>query len=301
MDGTRHEEGQGVRLGKVGIWSRELRNRELPEASNAVAELDSLGYSAVWMPGGRADDFYPRAQAFLEASRAIVIVPGILSVWTNPAFGVADAHAALAGRFPGRVLLGLGVSHAHRVEPETGSRYEHPVAVMSHYLDAVAASEQPVPRDHLVLAALGPRMLELARDRSSGAHPYFVDPEHTRHARFILGPNRLLAPEHAVVLEADPERAREIARRHTSTYLATPNYANNLRRLGYADDELRDGGSDRVVDAMVAWGDLDTIRERIAAHFEAGADHVCIQVIPADPDALPLAEWRALAPLAREV
>jgi probable F420-dependent oxidoreductase len=286
-----------VRLGKVGIWSRELRNRELPEASDAVAELESLGYAAIWMPGGRAGDFYPRAEAFLVASRTIVVVPGILSVWTNPAFGVAAAHAELAGRYRDRILLGLGVSHAHRVEPETGNRYEHPVAVMSHYLDALAASEQPVPRDELVLAALGPRMLAVARDRSSGAHPYFVDPEHTRHARFVLGPNRLLAPEHAVVLETDPGRAREIARRHTSAYLAAPNYANNLRRLGFGEDELRDGGSDRVVDAVVAWGDVDTIGRRIAEHFEAGADHVCIQVIPADPDALPLAEWRALAPL----
>jgi probable F420-dependent oxidoreductase len=287
------------RLGRVGIWSRELRNRDLSESRDAVAELEALGYGAIWMPGGSATDFYPRAEAFLSATHETVVAAGILSVWSNPAFAVAAAHVALAARFPDRVLLGLGVSHAHRVETETSHRYEHPVAVMNQYLDALAASEEAVPRDQVVLAALGPRMLEVARDRSVGAHPYFVDAVHTAHARFILGPNRLLAPEHAVVLETDPRRAREIARHYTSSYLTAPNYANNLRRLGFGDAELRDGGSDRVVDAVVAWGDVDTIERKVAKHFDAGADHVCIQVIPADPDRMPLAEWRALAPLAR--
>ncbi len=282
-------------LGKVGIWSRELRSRDLHESADAVAELESLGYGTTWMPGGSATDFFPRAEAFIEATAGIVVAAGILSVWTNPAAEVAEARASIAARHPNRFLLGLGVSHAHRVEQDTGRRYEHVLAVMREYLDALDASANPVPRDALMLAALGPRMLALSGDRSSGAHPYFVSPEHTRFARTILGVGPLLAPEQAVVLETDPDRARAIARRHTQYYLGAPNYVNNLLRSGFTQDDVRGDGSDRLVDAIVAWGSPAVIRARIAEHFAAGADHVCIQVVPADPDAMPLPEWRTLA------
>jgi probable F420-dependent oxidoreductase len=194
-------------------------------------------------------------------------------------------------------LLGLGVSHAHLVERQTGRRFEHPVAVVRDYLEALAAAPTPVPREELVLAALGPRMLALARDATWGAHPYFVTPEHTRLARFVLGPDRLLAPEQAVVLETDPGRARAIARRHVEFYLRVPNYTSNLRRLGFAEADFANVGSERLVDAIVAWGDLDAIRRRVEAHLAAGADHVCLQVLTAEPDPLPLTEWRTLAGL----
>ena len=261
----------------------------------------SLGYGAIWMPGGSGADFFPRAEAFIDATSRTAVASGILSVWTNPAPGVAAARASIAARHPGRFLLGLGVSHAHRVEQETGRRYEHVLDVMRTYLDELAASANPVPRDELVLAALGPRMLALSSDRSSGAHPYFVSAEHTRYARTILGPGPLLAPEQAVVLETDPDRARAIARRHTTYYLRAPNYVNNLLRTGFTEDDVRGDGSDRLVDAIVAWGDPAVIRMRIAEHFAAGADHVCVQVVPADADAMPLAEWRTLAPALRDI
>ncbi len=284
-----------MNLGRVGVWSRELRTGEQNASATAAVELDRLGYGAIWLPGRGASDFWALAGALLDATESIVVASGILSVWTNPAGDVAAARHALAARHPERFLLGLGVSHAATVEAETGLTYEHPVAVMATYLDGLDATDQPVSRDDLVLAALGPRMLGLARDRSSGAHPYFVPVEHTLLAREILGPGVFLAPEQAVVLESDPTTARAIARRHMTRYLAAPNYANNLRRLGWDDEDLADGGTDRLVDAIVAWGDPSAIRRRIVEHIEAGADHVCLQVLPADADTIPLREWRLLA------
>jgi probable F420-dependent oxidoreductase len=286
-----------IEIGRIGVWSGPLRRGDPARARDAVAELEALGYGTIWMPAGSGREFFPLAEEFLAATSRIVVASGILSVWTNPAPEVAAARAALAGRYPGRFLLGLGVSHAHRTEAETGLRYEHPVAVVSKYLDELAATSAPVPREELVLAALGPRMLELSRDRSWGAHPYFVTPEHTRIARFVLGPRRLLAPEQAVVLETDPARARTIARLHTARYVSAPNYANNLLRLGFDESDFKDGGSDRLVDAVVAWGSEEAVRRRIQEHLEAGADHVCVQVLTADPEALPSAEWRTLAKL----
>ena len=289
-----------VDLGRIGVWSGQLRRGDPQQAREAVPELEALGYGAVWMPGGAADTFFPLAEDLLSRTHRIVVASGILGVWTNPAPDVAAATAALERQAPGRFLLGLGVSHAHLVERQTGQRFEHPVAVMSRYLDELAASAHPVAGDRLVLAALGPRMLELSRDRSWGAHPYLVTPEHTRLARFVLGPRRLLAPEQAVVLETDPVRARSIARRHLATYLQAPNYTRNFLRLGFEPGDFADGGSDRLVDAIVAWGDPVTVRARVEAHFTAGADHVCLQALEADPDVLPMASWRALADLARD-
>jgi probable F420-dependent oxidoreductase len=167
---------------------------------------------------------------------------------------------------------------------------------MRSYLDELDAAGHPVPPESRILAALGPRMLELSRDRSAGAHPYFVPVEHTAVARDVLGAGPVLAPEQAVVLEPDPVRARELARRHVPRYLELPNYANNLRRLGFGDDDLRDGGSDRLVDAIVAWGDEEAIADRVRAHHDAGADHVCIQVVGVDGTAPPRETWRRLAP-----
>ena len=183
-----------VDVGRIGIWSGPLRRGDRTRSREAVAELEALGYGAVWMPAGAGTEFFPLADEFLRTTRRIVVASGILSVWINPAAEVAAARAALADRFPDRFLLGLGVSHAHQVERQTGLRYEHPLAVMDGYLDALAATPAPVLREDLVLAALGPRMLALSRDRAWGAHPYFVPVEHTRIARFVLGPGACSRP-----------------------------------------------------------------------------------------------------------
>ncbi len=288
-----------VNLGRIGVWSGQLRRGDPERTRDAVPELESLGYGAVWMPGGAAGTFFELAGDLLASTTHLVVASGILSVWTNPAADVARGTAALEARTPDRFLLGLGVSHPHIVERQTAQRFEHPVAVMRRYLDDLARSDAPVARDRLALAALGPRMLELSRDRTWGAHPYLVPPEHTRIARFVLGQGRLLAPEQAVVLETDPGRARAIARRHLSTYLQASNYVNNWRRLGFGPDDVEGDGSDRLVDALVAWGDLDAIRARVDAHFAAGADHVCLQALEEDAAVLPMASWRRLAELAR--
>jgi len=281
-----------VNLGRVGVWSWHLReDREgVPEAA---AELEQLGYRTLWYPN--SPDAFERARSLLEATSAIVVATGIVSIWTHPPDGAAAAHHELAGAHPGRFLLGLGVSHAFLVDQDHPGRYRRPLTRMREYLDALDVAERPVPAGDRVLAALGPRMLELSRDRTRGAHPYLVTVEHTRRARELLGPDRLLAPEQAVVLETDPARARAIARQHLAVYLRAPNYTNSWLRLGFTPDDLADGGSDRLVDGLVAWGDAGAIRDRVDQHHEAGADHVCIQVVTADPATLPRAEWRALA------
>lgn len=267
------------------------------DAQDIARELEQLGYSAVWFPNGPG--MLDRARELLDATSRIVVATGIASIWMHPAEEVAAAHHALAQTHPRRFLLGLGVSHAHLVNREEAGRYRRPVERMLAYLDALDAAPTPVPREERILAALGPRMLEIARTRSVGAHPYLVTPEHTRRAREALGTGPLLAPEQAMVLETQPERARSIARTHLARYLQAPNYTNNWLRLGFTPDDFTNGGSDRLVDALVAWGSMDTIRERVAQHFHAGADHVCLQVLTADRAAMPRSEWQALAVLTR--
>jgi probable F420-dependent oxidoreductase len=202
--------------------------------------------------------------------------------------------------YPGRFVLGLGVSHQPMVEGLRGQTYGRPLTAMREYLDRMDASvfmaAEPPETPRRVLAALGPKMLALAAERADGAHPYNVPPEHTARAREILGPDKLLAPEQAVVLETDPAEARRIGRGHVAIYRDLPNYTNNLRQFGITDDDLAGDGSDRVVDTMVAWGDVDAIRARVQEHLDAGADHVAVQVLTADRGELPLDEWRELAP-----
>jgi len=280
-----------VELRGVGIWDWGLRGDDRAEIADAAAELEELGYSAIWFPGSSGGPVFEMAATLLEATRHVPVISGILNVWAHEPAEAAAGYARLSEAHPDRFLLGLGVGHPHQRPGEWG----RPLSTMREYLDALDAADPPVPRDERCLAALGPRMLELARDRSAGAHPYFVPVEHTRRAREILGPDALLAPEQAVVLETDPARAREVGREHTVGYLRAPNYVNNLRRLGYGDDDLADGGSDRLVDALVAWGDHDAVRRRIEEHREAGADHVCIQALPRG-EGLPRARWRELAP-----
>lgn len=283
------------RLGRIGIWSSTLW-AERDHAQNAARELERLGYGALWFPNGAG--MFERSRDLLDATSRIVVATGIASIWMHPAEQVAAVHSALTQAHPGRFLLGLGVSHAHLVDREQAGQYRKPVEHMLAYLDALDSSPNPVPPEERVLAALGPRMLRIARERSAGAHPYLVTVEHTRQAREALGDGPLLAPEQAVVLDTQPARARGIARAHLERYLQAPNYTNNWLRLGFTPDDIANGGSDRLVDALVVWGDFDAIRERVAAHLRAGADHVCLQVLTETPTAMPYDQWRALAPLA---
>lgn len=284
-------------IGRLGIWCGQPFWGERGAVLEAAAELEELGYSALWYRN--APGVFDLARDLLAATQRMVVATGIASIWTHPPLQTAAAHHALEQTHPGRFLLGLGVSHPHLVDRDQPGRYGKPIGKMQAYLDALDAAPEPVPAAQRVLAALGPRMLALARDRSAGAHPYLVPVEHTRRARQILGQGRLLAPELGIVLETDPAHARRIARQHLAGYLHAPNYRNNWLRLGFTPDDFTDGGSDRLVDALVAWGSLDDIRGRLAEHYRAGADHVCIQALTADPTALPRAEWRALSVLTR--
>ncbi|HEX2315811.1 MAG TPA: LLM class F420-dependent oxidoreductase [Thermomonospora sp.] len=283
-----------MELGRVGVWDIGLRSDD-PGARDrildAARELEDLGYGAIWLG---ANPGVGHARTIIEATSRIVVATGILSIWEHEPEDVAREHLALAGDHPGRFVLGLGVSHA----PLVGERYRRPHAAMVDYLDRLDAAG--VPAADRVLAALGPKMLATARDRAAGAHPYFVTADYTRRARAALGEGPLLAPEVKVVLDSDTDRARQAAREHFAYYRELPNYTQNMLRLGFSEEDLADGGSDRLIDAFFAIGDVEAARRRVAEHFEAGADHVTLQVVGDLSGALPLEAWRALAPLTRE-
>ncbi len=250
-----------------------------------------MGIPTLWIGAASGDLELPAA--ILDGTEGLSVGTSILNIWTEKADIVADHYAMLAKAHPDRLLLGFGVGHRALVEQATSRRWERPVEVLLDYLDTL--DELGVPREDQALAALGPRVLEIAARRTAGALPYLVNPEHTRKARAVVGPDALLAPEQKVVLETDPGRARATARRRLAAYLAMPNYTNNLRRLGYTDDDLAGGGSDRLVDDLVAWGDIDTVLARVAEHHAAGADHVAVQVLTDEPAVLPRAQWARLA------
>jgi probable F420-dependent oxidoreductase len=281
-------------LGPIGIWSAALRRADLGAVVEAATELDELGFSALWFPGGERDGFSERMLKLLTATKRAVIAPGIVSVWTHPASEIAAEHQQFKSVAPGRWLLGLGVSHAHAVQ-RSGMTYEKPIQKLRSYLDELDAASPPVPKQERMIAALGPVALKLAGERSLGTHPYFVPVKHTRIAREALGPAKLIATEQMVVLEPDPDKARAIARQNMAMYLAAPNYLNNLLRLGYQQSEIDNGGSDRLVDDIVAWGTPAKVLERVREHHAAGADHVCIQVLSEDRGALAMPQWRELA------
>jgi probable F420-dependent oxidoreductase len=286
-------------IGRVGIWTFQLELHPAAVAQEAAAELEDLGFGVVWIPEAVGREAFTHSGLLLAATRRIVVATGIANIWARDAMCMAAAQKTLTEAYPGRFLLGIGVSHAPLVETVRGHRYDKPLSAMRAYLDAMDGAlymaSAPVTEPVRVIGALAPKMLRLAAERAAGAHPYFVPPEHTAYARSILGQGPMLAPEQAVVFETDPSRAREIARTHMSTYLALPNYVNNMKRLGFKEDDLAGGGSNRLVDAIVAWGDLEALCKRVRAHHDAGADHVCIQVLTADPAALPHTQWRELA------
>lgn len=280
----------------IGIWSGELRYGDEGEKREAVAELEDLGYTAAWIPdvGG---DVFGALRELLEPTTTIVAATGILNLWMHGAAHVGEGFAGLEAEHPGRTLLGIGVSHHLLIDNTHPGEYTKPLAKTRAYLDELDAVVPTVPPDRRVLAALGPKMLGLARERARGAHPYLVTPEHTEVARAELGEGPLLAPEQHVVLETDPAKARAVARESLGVYLQLPNYVNNWRRLGFGDDDFADGGSDRLVDHIVVWGDEAAVVARVQAHLDAGADHVCLQACTgAERTGFPRAEWRALAP-----
>lgn len=292
--------GQQVDIGRIGLWTFAFDLQSAQQTGETAAELEALGYGAVWLPEAAGRDPFVVATVLLGASAELRVATGIAGIYSRDAVAMGAAQRTLAGLFPDRFLLGLGVSHRPMVEDLRGHDYSRPVTYLDAYLDLLDAApffgagpETPPPR---VLAALGPRMLELAGERADGAHPYLQTPEHTHQARQILGDGKLLAPEQMVVLEQDPSAARDLARRAVKRYLGLGNYRRNLERLGFGEDDLADGGSDRLIDALVAWGDLDTIATRVREQFDAGADHVAVQVVTADRSTLPLAAWRRLAP-----
>ncbi len=287
------------RLGPVGAWLTLLGLRSAGEERTAAAEIERLGYPALWFGETPVNkEAFVHAGILLAATERIAIATGIASIYARDAAAANAAGNALAEAHDGRFVLGLGVSHAPAVA-QRGHDYGKPVTEMRRYLDALDAADYRAPAPAhpapVVIAALRRRMLELACDRAHGAHPYLVTPAHTARAREILGPGPVLAPEQGVVLETDPARARAVAREHLSAYLRLPNYTNSWREDGFGDNDFADGGSDRLVDALIAWGDADAIAQRVAAHHVAGADHVCIQPVVRDLDRA-LTELRELAP-----
>jgi probable F420-dependent oxidoreductase len=292
-------------LGRVGLWTFQLDLQPASAARETVAELEELGYPAVWLPEAVGREPFVNSALLLGATERMVVATGIASVWARDAMSMAAGHLTLNEAFGGRFLLGMGVSHQPMVDFVRGHQYEKPLTKMRGYLEAmdnvIYMAPRPEEEPRRVLAALGPKMLALAAEKALGAHPYFVPVEHTAFAREVLGDGPMLCPEQAVVLDSDPDRARAAARLHMATYLTLPNYTNNLRRLGWGDDDLGGGGSDALVDAIVAWGDEAAIVARVQAHLDGGADHVCVQVLGANATEVPIEQWRRLAEPLRSI
>ena len=267
-----------IPLGAIGVW----RGGRI-EPGFAV-EIERLGYGALWLGGSPGADL-TNAEQLLDATETLVVATGIVNIWRSPAEEVARSYRRIAARHGDRFLLGIGAGH-----PEATSEFTRPYEALSDYLDVLDAGG--VPKERLVLAALGPKVLRLAAERTAGAHPYLTTPEHSRQAREIIGGGPLLAPEQKVVLETDAAKAREIGRPTLRRYLDLVNYVNNLRRLGFDDSDVAGDGSDRLIDAVILHGETGQIAAGVRAHLDAGADHVPVQVVGTDD---PLPEFRTLA------
>jgi probable F420-dependent oxidoreductase len=282
-----------MKLTGVGIWSSQLRYGDAGESADAAAELDQLGFSALWIPdvGGPVFDAVSR---LLTATARTVIATGILNLWMHSPDDVAASYSALTAEHGDRFLLGIGVSHAPLIDAGEPGKYRKPLAATESFLDGLDAAERPVPTERRVLAALGPKMLALSASRARGAHPYLVTPDHTASARAVLGEGPLLLPEQTVILSDDADAARRIGTDWLKAYLALPNYANNLLRSGFSEGDLAQV-SERLFNAIIAWGDEKAVMRRVAEHRTAGADHVCVQVLTADPTEFPREQWRRIA------
>jgi probable F420-dependent oxidoreductase len=271
-----------VQLGKVGIWSLV---HLWQGKGDVAAELERLGFGTLWLGGSPSGDL-AIVEEILDATSTLTVATGIVNVWAEPAETVAASYHRIAAKHPDRFLLGIGASHKLM-----NSQYEKPYSKLVSYVDELTAAG--VPKSGLALAALGPKVLQLSAERTAGAHPYLTTPEHTKQARGILGEGPLLAPEIAVVLSTDVAESRAIAREYLRLYLQLPNYTNNFLRLGFTEADFADGGSDRLVDALLPQGGPDVVLAKVAEHHDAGADHVNIQVLTAD-GSLSLEGFRAL-------
>ena len=271
-------------LGQIGIWT-SFRAFGPERAGEAARLVEQLGYGTFWLGGS---PHVPDVRPLLEATSELAVATGILNVWINDPAETAAADAALREEFPGRFLLGIGIGH-----PEATSDYRRPLTSMRAFLDGLDASPAPPPRGERCLAALRPKMLELSAERTAGAHTYFVPVEHARVARERLGPDGLLAPEVACVIDTDPVRARAVARDYAKLYLGLRNYTQNLLDLGFTEADVAGGGSDRLIDAVIPHGSAEEIADVVRAHLDAGADHVCVQ--PLGEDGIPRESWTALA------
>jgi probable F420-dependent oxidoreductase len=273
-----------MKLGRVGVWTtyRAIGEEQAGEAARLV---EALGYGTFWLGGSPR---LPSVRPLLEATERLVVATGIVNVWQNEPATLAAEHAALTREFPDRLLLGIGIGH-----PEATSTYAKPLSTMREFLDGLDRATPPVPPEQRCLAALGPKMLELSASRARGAIPYFTPVAHTRFAREQVGEGRLVAPELACVLDENTARAREQARRYAALYLNLRNYTSNLLRFGFTEEDIADGGSDRLIDAIVPHGSAEEIAEVVRAHWQAGADHVCVQ--PVGVSGIPREPWTALA------
>jgi probable F420-dependent oxidoreductase len=285
-------------LGRVGLW-HFLDIFPTAVTQETARQIEALGFKTLWIPEALGREAFTHSGLLLAGTTKLIVATGIANVFGRDAMAMAAAQKTLAEAYPGRFLLGMGVSHAPLVAGMRGHSYTKPLSYLRAYLDAMdvapfmgASPAEPPPR---VLASLHPKSLALARERAWGSHPYFVPPEHTARARTILGSGKLLAPEQMVCFAKDAATARAIARQHMQTYLGLPNYVNNLFALGFTADDVANGGSDRLVDAIVAWGGIDAVVARVKAHHDAGADHVCLQVLRQNPAELPHEEWREIA------
>jgi probable F420-dependent oxidoreductase len=287
-----------VDIGKYGIWYGGIDALATPEAQRAAQLVESLGFGALWIAEAVGRDPFVSSANLLSATTTLKLATGIANIYARDAMTMVAGQKTLAEAFPDRFLLGMGVSHGHLVAGIRKIDWSKPYSYMSDYLDrmdkslfmARAAEHDP----GRVLAALGPKMLALSAEKANGSHPYFTTPEHTAEARAVMGNDALLAPEQMVVFSTDATEARATARKGMKIYLGLPNYANNLKRFGFDDADFADGGSDRIVDAITAWGTPTQIADRIRQHHDAGADHVCVQVLRND-SAMPEAEWKLLA------
>lgn len=287
-----------VDLGRVGIWYGSIDALPTPEAQRAAQLVEELGFPSLWVAEAVGRDPFVSSAVLLSATKNLKLATGIANIYARDPMTMVAGQKTLAEAFPGRFLLGMGVSHGHLVAGVRKHDYSKPYSYMVEYLarmdKALFMAKGPDDDGGRILAALGPKMLQLAATQANGSHPYFTTPEHTAIARETMGPDALLAPEQMVVLSTDADEARRIGRAGMKIYLGLPNYWNNLVRLGFTDEDRENGGSDRLVDAIVAWGTPDQIAERVAQHHAAGADHVCVQVLQ-DGTAMPEQQWRDLA------
>ncbi len=292
---------RGIDPGRIGVFAGPLNGQPASGQREFAREMERLGYGTLWYGESLAREAFAQGSIYLAATERLVIASGIANIWARDAAAMANGGRTLAEAWPGRFILGIGVSHAPMVRLR-GHDYARPYSAMQEYLEAMGAAPWRGPAAEMppiVLAALGPKMVALAGERTAGAYPYFTTTAHIREVRGILGPEPFLAADLPVVLAGDPAAARAIGDRHLDYYLGSANYRNNLLRIGWPEADLEKPGSDALFDVVVAWGDLDRIAERVRRTFEAGADQVVLNLVAADPSAPPLAELRRLAPLNR--